>query len=205
MQREIGDNVHLAQTILVFDSMGGVQSIDRTASDFDAAREKVEKLNMLIDRGEYGADVARYIPGTLELVYQRMLDKIKTMEQPAHPSYKDKETFHFHLLLGKNHYTNLNSLHICFPIRFQKVTNAAAAIDGTLAPVNNFFDHWVKEIDITKYGTNKQLIPTFTPQEIYQYSDAMPKHLLEKNLRKLRNIFCLAKSKLITLQMLTED
>ena len=115
------------------------------------------------------------------------------MVQPAHPSYKDKETFHFHLLLGKNHYTILNSLHICFPIRFQKVTNAAAAIDGTLAPVNNFFDHWVKEIDITKYRTNKQLIPTFTPQEIYQYSDAMLKCLPEKNLRKLRKHFLFSK------------
>ena len=111
------------------------------------------------------------------------------MEQPAHPSYKDKETFDFHLRLDKNHYTNLNNLHICFPIRFQKAANAAAAIDRTLAPVNNFFDHWVKEIDITKYGTNKQLIPTFTPQEIYQHSDAMLNYLPEKKSKKTEKTF----------------
>ena len=50
--------------------------------------------------------------------------------------------------------------------------------------VKNFFAHWIKEIDITKYGTTKQLIPTLTPQEIYQYSDAMLKHLPEETLKK---------------------
>ena len=64
MQREIGDNVHLGQTV------GGVSSIDRTASDFDTAREKVNKLKRLVDRGAYDADVARYILGTLDLVFQ---------------------------------------------------------------------------------------------------------------------------------------
>ena len=86
-------------------------SIDKTASDFDTAREKVKKLKRLVDRGEYDDDVARYIPGTLELAFQGMLDDIKTVEQVAHPSYKDKETFDFQLLLDKNLYTNLNSLH----------------------------------------------------------------------------------------------
>ena len=102
MQREICDNVHLGQTLPVFDSVDGVSLIDRRTSDFDTARGKVKKLKRLADRGEYNADVARYIPGTLDLVYEGMIDKIKTIEQPAHPSYKDKETFDFQLLLDKN-------------------------------------------------------------------------------------------------------
>ena len=110
----MGDNVHLGQTVSAFDSVGGVSSIDRTASDFDTARQKVKKLKRFVDRGEYDADVARYITGTLDLVYQCMIDKIKTIEQPAHPSYKDKKTFDFQLLLDKNHYTNLNSLTYLF-------------------------------------------------------------------------------------------
>ena len=80
MQREIGDNVHLGQTVSIFGSVGGVPSIDRTASDFDTARGKVKKLKRLVDRGEYDADVARYIPGTLDLVFQGMIDKKKTTE-----------------------------------------------------------------------------------------------------------------------------
>ena len=48
----------LAQTVSTFDRVGGVSSIDRTASDFDMAREKVKKLKKLVERGEYNADVA---------------------------------------------------------------------------------------------------------------------------------------------------
>ena len=43
--------------------------------------------------------------------------------------------------------------------------------------VNNFFAHFVKEISVTKHESNKELIPSFSPYEIYQYFDAMLKHL----------------------------
>ena len=39
--------------------------------------------------------------------------------------------------------------------------------------LNNFLAHFVKEISVTKYGSDKELIPTFFPYEIYEYSDAM--------------------------------
>ena len=50
--------------------------------------------------------------------------------------------------------------------------------------VNNFFAHLVKEISVTKYGSDKELISTFSPNEIYQYSDAMLKHLPKDTLKK---------------------
>ena len=69
-------------------------------------------------------------------------------------------------------------------IRFRKLSNAAQNLDLTIFPVNNVFAHWIKEIDILKYGTNKSLIPTTTPQEIYRYSESILKHLL-KNVLKI--------------------
>ena len=51
----------------------------------------------------------------------------------------------------------------------------------------NFFAHWIKEISIKKYGTNKELTSTTTPQEIYQYSDGMLKHLPAKSLKVIKN------------------
>ena len=39
---------------------------------------------------------------------------------------------------------------------------------------------------MTKYGNNKQLIRTFSPYEIYQYSDSMLKHLPKKLLDKIK-------------------
>ena len=57
----------------------------------------------------------------------------------------------------------MKSIHVCFPIRFKKLTNATAKLAADLIPVNNLFAHWVKEIDITRYGTNKRLIRTTIP------------------------------------------
>ena len=120
MQREIGTQVDLVKNVSAFDSIGCVLEVDKNVSDFDKANTKVSKLKSLVRTGEYDADLARYIPGTLELAFQGMLDDIKTMEQVAHLSYKDLETFDFNLILDKNIYTNLNSLHFVFPIKFKK-------------------------------------------------------------------------------------
>ena len=197
MQREIGMQVDIGKNVSAFESVGHVPSIDKTASDFDRSDTKVKKLKRLIDTGENDANIARYIPGTLELAYQGMLDDIKTIEQVAHPSYKDLETFDFQLLLDKNLYTNLNSVHFVFPIKFFKKSDKNADIDAELITVNNFVAHWMKEISVTKYGTNKELTPTTTPQEIYQYSDAMLKHLPAKSLKVIENDLLYSKEEVV--------
>ena len=63
--------------------------------------------------------------------------------------------------------------------------------------VNNLFAHWIKEISITKYGTNKELTPTTTPQEISQYSDTMLKHLPAKSLKVIENDLLYSKEKVM--------
>ena len=70
-------------------------------------------------------------------------------------------------------------------MKIKKSTNEASDIDDALITVNNFFAHLVKEISVTKYGSNKELIPTFSPYEVYQYSDSMLKHLPNSALSKL--------------------
>ena len=59
--------------------------------------------------------------------------------------------------------------------------------------VNNFFAHFVKGITITKYGSNKELIPTFSSYEIYQYSDSMLKHLPTETLKTIAKLFLYSK------------
>ena len=73
MQRQINDNIHLGQTVTPFESLRKSSAIDRTASDFDNANQKVKKIKKLIDKREYDTDIACYIPGTLNLVFQEML------------------------------------------------------------------------------------------------------------------------------------
>ena len=44
--------------------------------------------------------------------------------------------------------------------------------------VNNFFAHFIREISVTKYESDKELIPIFSLSGIYQYSDAKLKKRL---------------------------
>ena len=127
--------------------------------------------------GKYDADLAKYIPGLLDLAIQGMLDDIDTREKVAHPSYKDMEQLDFQILLTENYYVNPNSIHICFPIKIKKKSNKNADIDSDLITVNNFFVHWIKEISVTRYSSGKELSPKFSPWEVYQYSDQMLKNL----------------------------
>ena len=134
-----------------------------------------------------------------------MLDDIKTIEQVAHPPYKDLEIFDFQLLLDKNLYTNLNSVHFVFPIKFKKRSDINVDIGTDLITVNIFFAHWIKEISITKYGTNKELTPTTTPQEIFQYFDAMLKHLPAKCLKVIENDLLHSKEEVVIPYDLVEE
>ena len=136
--------------------------------------------------GKYDADLAKYTPGLLDLAIQGMLDDIDTREKVAHPSYKDKEQLDFHILLTENYYVNPSNIHICLPIKIKKKLNNNADINGNLITVNNFFAHWVKEISIMKYGSEKELPPTFSPWEIYQYSDQMLKHMPTNALKTIQ-------------------
>ena len=138
--------------------------------------------------GKFDADLAKYIPGLMDLAIQGMLDDIDTREKVAHPSYKDKEQLDFQILLTENYYVNPANIHICFPIKIKKKSNNSSDIDDDLITVNNFFAHWVKELSITKYGSDRELPPTFSPWEIYKYSDQMlktsPKRQSKNNPKK---------------------
>ena len=145
--------------------------------------------------GKYYADLAKYILGLLDLAIQGMLDDIDTREKVVHPSYKDMEQLDFQIHLTENYYyVTPNSIHTCFPIKkYKKKLNNSADIDTSMITVNNFFAHWVKEISITRYGSNKELPPTFSPWEVYQYSDQMLKHLPSDALKTLQKTLLFSK------------
>ena len=171
MQRNISDRNTLGDTLNPIDGARWPTAIDQTTSNYNDANEKVQKIRDLINMGKYDADLAKYIPGLTELAIQRMLDDIDTREKVAHPSYKDKEQLDFQILLTENYYVNPANIHICFPIKITKKSNNNSDIDIDLIIVNNFFAHWIKEISITKYGSDKELPPIFSPWKVCQYSD----------------------------------
>ena len=95
MQRNISDNVFLGQNVSPFDNPGESDAIDRTASNYNDAKEKDRKFRELVKTGNYDVDIAKYIPGVLEMKFQGMLEDIDTREKVAHPSYKDIEELDF--------------------------------------------------------------------------------------------------------------
>ena len=80
-------------------------------------------------------------------------------------------------------------------MKIKNSTNNADDTDDHLITVNNFLAYFIKEISITRYRNDNQLMPTFSPYEIYQYSDAMLKDLPEKSLKKLQNDLLYSKKK----------
>ena len=47
-------------------------------SNYNDTKEKVKKIRDLINMGKYDPDLAKYIPGLMELAIQGMLDDIAT-------------------------------------------------------------------------------------------------------------------------------
>ena len=126
MQRKIGTEIEFGKTASPYENIGPSPAIDRTASNYLDAGEKVQKIKQLILTGTFDADIAKYIPGTLELVFQVMLEDIDTKEQKAHISYKDLENLDFQIMLTDNYHTNPKSMYICFPIKVKKVVMRTA-------------------------------------------------------------------------------
>ena len=114
-----------------------------------------------------------------------MLEDIDTREKVAHSFYKDMEELDLQILLTDNYQVYPNSIHLCFPMKIKKSSNGSSDIDRDMITINNFFGHLIKEISVKKFRSDKNLIPTFSPYEIYQYFDAMLKHLPKNLLKKL--------------------
>ena len=62
MQREIGNRVHIGSTVSPLDDIGASYAVDRTASNYEDAKNKVKKIKQLISTGKCDTDIAKYIP-----------------------------------------------------------------------------------------------------------------------------------------------
>ena len=83
----------------------------------------------------------------------------------------------------------------------KKSSNEANDTEGNMITVNNFFPHSITQISVTEYGSDKELIRTFSPYEIYQYSDAMLKYLPKDSLKELeKHCFTAKKVSIITVR-----
>ena len=185
MQRNISDNV-LGQSLNPLKNSFGVESVDCSA-DFNNMLNKLDKLKILYDRESVDADMMRYIPGLSKIFYQGQLDGVKTKKAYAISTYTDKNILEFNINLAKNHYTNFSSTLICLPVKILKNTNENANLHDDMITVNNFFMHWLKEVDIKRYGDHIPVLPLNNILEVYKYSDTILKHIPDKSLKTFQS------------------
>ena len=102
-------------------------------------------------------------------------------------TYKNKIVIEFNVQLTKGHYTNFQNVHLCFLLKFKSAADNNNNLAATIVTVNNFFAHWVKEIDIKRYSDDIPIPPLTNTVDIYRYSDEALKHMPEKALKTIEN------------------
>ena len=103
----------------------------------------------------------------------------------------------FVIELTTNHYLNFSNIILCLPITFRKTSNKAQAIDGDTIPVNNFFAHRIKDVNIKRYGDSIAVLPINKTLDIYRYSEAMLKHLPDDVLKTFQGDILYSKNPVI--------
>ena len=63
--------------------------------------------------------------------------------------------------------------------------------------VNNFFTHWLKEVDVKRYPDDIRILPTINTINIYRYSEKMLKHLAATALDTMKETLLCNKTKVI--------
>ena len=92
---------------------------------------------------------------------------------------------------------------IVLPIYFKKSTDKAADVDVVM--VNNFFVHWLKEIDIRRYPDDVRILPTNNTVKVYNYAAQQIKHLPTKSLDDIKETILYEKRQLFWLEKEIED
>ena len=86
-----------------------------------------------------------------KIMYQGQIDWIDTNKTYAASTYTDMEILEFVIELTAGHYLNFSNLILCLLVTLRKTSNKAAPIDDDIIPVNNFFAHWIKDLNIKRY------------------------------------------------------
>ena len=193
MQRETPQN-HPSTTLNPLKDAVGVVSVDYS-SQFNALSKKVENLKNFVENGNAEGAMLEYLPGLAEPKYQGQIKGINERKAYADETYTNLKIAEFNIQLSNNEYMNFHNLEIVFPMKIKKKTDDDDDLDATLITVNNFFAHWIKEIEIKKLGDDQPILPTINTVEIYKYSDQILKHLPKDSLKLIEKDLLYSKKK----------
>ena len=166
-------------------------------ADFDNLYSKMDDFEKFFKSGEVCYSMLRYIPGLAKIGYQGQLYSTETERKYAHDTYKNKKVRQFNVQLTKGHYTNFQNVYLCFPLKFKLAADNNSNLVATTVTVNNLFAHWIKKIDIKRYGDDILILPRTNMVDIYRYSDELLKHMPKKALKTILKSFLCSKKPVV--------
>ena len=182
----------------------GVSAVDYSAK-FYGLNERLNCVETLLQKKKCTWRVDKIPLRFSKPLYQGQLKGTLPKKAYADDKYKDLKTAEFTIQLSANQYMNFHSVHLVFLIKIKKKTNVANDVLATEITANNFFAHWIKEIDIKRLGDDIPILPTTNTIDIYKYFNAMLKHLPKKALKVIENDLLYSKKKLSCLTMKIDE
>ena len=131
--------------------------------------------------------LVRYIPGLTKPARQGQIARIEDQIIYADQQYTDKKILQFSLRLPTNAYTNFSTMELVLPVFFAKKSNKATALDNTVCTVNNFFTHWIKEIDVTRNHDTYKILPTNNIVPLYDHAAKILKYMPSQALNTIKS------------------
>ena len=175
--------------------MAQVDEIDYTA-DFDNLYSRMDNFDKFFNTGKISYNMLKYILLLAKISYQGQLSGTETKRKYADESYKNKKVIEFSVQLTACHYTNFQNVHLCFPIKIKSAADNDNDIAADVIPVNNFFAHWIKEIDIKRHGDDIPILPLTNTVDVYRHSDELLKHITKDALKTIENDLLYSQKKL---------
>ena len=139
--------------------------------------DKIDKIGKFWKTGRAEESLARYVPNLSPVIRQNQIAGSIPKKAFALVTYSDGKILEFIFELTANTYSNYSSMELVLPIQFTKSTNKTAKMAADLITVNNFFGHWIKDIDIRRYPDDTRISSTNNNVDVYQYSASQVKYL----------------------------
>ena len=155
---------------------GGIPAVDDEAN-LEKVYCKVDKVGGFLKTGKVDESLGRYIPNILLVMRQNQIVGSIPRKAFASVTYSDMKTLEFVLELTANTYSNYSSMELVLPIQFTKKPAKTTQMDADTITVNNFFEHWITDIDIRQYPDNARILPTNNNVNVYQFSASQLKYL----------------------------
>ena len=195
MQIDISNKILLGENLNSLNDVSGVSATDNSSNLKDVFG-KVDKLGNLRDKGEADASLIRYIPSLSDVSRQGQIYNVIPKKAYALNTYVDKKKLlKFSVILAGNTYPNYSSMCIVLPVQFAKKDDSA--LDAAMVTVNNFFAHWLKEIDVRRCPDDVRILPINNTVDIYRYSAQMLKHLPKKSLDTIKETLLYSTTKVV--------